>query len=476
VTDGALSSAAAESQGRRPAMPRAPRRPARLIVYFVAVHLAFAGLVLMVLLVPEVLAQRRWWVPLVEAILILSLVVGTRLLRSLMAPLDTLVSGAHLLAEADLTTRVLPVGQPEVDALVAVYNDMADRLREERRRGQERHHLLTQVLEASPAGVVFLDLQDGVDYANPAARRWLADGAPGPAVGPPQASNGRVAVTVALDGQVGHVLQALAPEQVEIVVLPGGGRVRCRRGAFVDRGAPRTFFLIDELTEELRQAEKSAYEKLIRMMAHEVNNSVAASNSLLHSCLTYAPLLPEEHREDYRTALEVVVKRTDQLSTLMRGFAEVVRLPTPQKVPCDVVALLEDVALLMRPACVQQGVRWEWDIQDRPPPIAMDRIQMEQVLLNVVKNALEAIGPGAAAASITARVQRQGVRTRLVIEDTGPGLSAEAKRQVFIPFFTTKAQGQGIGLTLAQQILGQHRFDFALDSEPGGPTRFSIVM
>jgi two-component system nitrogen regulation sensor histidine kinase NtrY len=452
---------------------RAGRPPARLVIYFIAVHVAFAALCATILLAPRLLTGRRWWVLVVEAVLVTSLVVGTRLLRSLMAPLETLVSGAHLLAEGDLTTRLLSVGQPEVDALVAVYNGMADRLREERTRGQERHHLLTQLLGASPSGVIFMNLQGNVDYANAAARRWLR---------PPSAESSDAPVL--LNGPLGQVLSALGPEQVEVVAMPGGGRLRCRRGQFVDRGAARTFFLIDELTEELRQAEKSAYEKLIRMMAHEVNNSVGASNSLLHSCLNYTPLLPEEHRADFRMALEVVVKRTDQLSTLMRGFAEVVRMPTPQKVPCDVVALLEDVAVLMRPACAQANVIWRWDLQDRPAPIPMDRIQMEQVLLNVVKNALEAIGPadqrpaaaGADPASITARIDRQGARTRLVIEDTGPGLSPEARRQLFIPFFTTKAQGQGIGLTLVQQILAQHRFDFALDSDPGGPTRFAILM
>jgi two-component system nitrogen regulation sensor histidine kinase NtrY len=447
---------------------RAVRPPARLVIYFIAVHLAFAALVATILVAPRLLTGRRWWVLVVEALVLTSLVVGTRLLRSVMAPLDTLVSGAHLLAEGDLTTRLLPVGQPEVDGLVALYNRMADRLREERTHGQERHHLLTQLLGASPSGVVFLDLQGNVDYVNAAARRWLQSPSP--------------EAPVTLTGRLGQVLATLSPEQVEVVAMPGGGRLRCRRGRFIDRGAARTFFLIDELTEELRQAEKSAYEKLIRMMAHEVNNSVGAANSLLHSCLTYAPLLPEEQRADFRMALEVVVKRTDQLSTLMRGFAEVVRMPTPQKVPCDVVALLEDVAVLMRPACAQVNVIWRWDLQDRPAPIPMDRIQMEQVLLNVVKNAIEAIGPAdqragtAAPATITARVDRQGARTRVIIEDSGPGLSPEARRQLFIPFFTTKPEGQGIGLTLVQQILAQHHFDFALESDPGGPTRFAIVM
>jgi nitrogen fixation/metabolism regulation signal transduction histidine kinase len=423
------------------------------------VHLVFALLVVGILFAPRLLIGSRWWVLGAEALLIASLVVGVRLLRALMVPLETLAQGAYLLQEGDLTTRLLPVGQPEVDSLVAVYNGMADRLRDERSRGQERHHLLTQVLAASPSGVVFLDLEGRIAFANPAAERWL-----GPAASGQEPAS--------LDSPVGRALAALGPEQVEVVILPGGGRLRCRRGSFMDRGAGRVFFLIEELTEELRQAEKAAYEKLIRMMAHEVNNSVGASNSLLHSCLNYAPLLPEEHRQDYRMGLEVVLKRTEQLTKLMRGFADVVRLPTPQRVPCDLVALLEEVAVLMRPACAERRVQWRWEIEERPPAISLDRLQMEQVLVNVVKNALEAIGQDGA---LTVRVGRRGQRPCLVIEDTGPGLTPEARQQLFTPFFTTKEQGQGIGLTLVQQILGQHRFDYALEGPPGGPTRFTIL-
>ena len=465
----------ASRAGPRPAWtpPPRPRRPGRLVAYLIAVHAAFALLVATILIAPGFLTGSRWWVLGAEAALVVSLVVGAKLLRALMAPLDTLVQGAHLLHEGDLTTRLLPVGQPEVDALVGVYNGMADRLREERSRGQERYHLLNQLLGASPSGVVFLDLDGRIDYANPAALRWLGPAAAASKPGPALVDPARDGEGLGGEARLGRVLAGLGPEQVELVALPGGGRLRCRRGSFIDRGAARTFFLIEELTEELRQAEKSAYEKLIRMMAHEVNNSVGAANSLLHSCLNYEALLPEEHREDFRMALQVVVNRTQQLSTLMRGFAEVVRLPTPQKVPCDVVALLEDVAVLMRSACAERQVHWHWDIQDRPPPIAMDRIQIEQVLVNVVKNALEAIGSGG---SITVRVGCHGARTQVVIEDSGPGLSPEARQQLFIPFFTTKEQGQGIGLTLVQQILAQHRFEFALESPSGGPTRFSILM
>ena len=105
--------------------------------------------------------------------------------------------------------------------------------------------------------------------------------------------------------------------------------------------------------------------------------------------------------------------------------------------------------------------------------MALDRAQMEQALVNVCKNALEAIGQDG---TITVRLGRKDGRPFLVVEDTGPGLSPEARANLFTPFFSTKDNGQGIGLTLVQEVLSQHRFDFALESRPGGPTQFTIFL
>jgi two-component system, NtrC family, nitrogen regulation sensor histidine kinase NtrY len=208
------------------------------------------------------------------------------------------------------------------------------------------------------------------------------------------------------------------------------------------------------------------------MMSHEVNNSVGATSSLLHSCLNYTPLLPEEHRTDLETALRVVITRTEQLGGLMRSFAEVVRLPEPQPQPCDVEALLRRVALLMRGECEARRVSWRWEVEEPLGLVPMDAAQMEQVFVNVVKNAAEAI---AADGTITARLGRRGARPFVAIEDTSAVITPEARAQLFTPFFSTKEKGQGIGLMLIQQVLGQHRFEYALESTPGGPTRFTVL-
>jgi signal transduction histidine kinase len=257
-----------------------------------------------------------------------------------------------------------------------------------------------------------------------------------------------------------------------VLAAPGGRRVRVRHGRFLDRGFARGFVLLEEMTEELRQFEKAAYEKLIRMMSHEVNNSVGAVSSLLDSSLVLGRGLPDEPRRDLEGALRVAIARTEQLGAFMRGFAEVVRLPAPRLAPCDLRGLLEGVARLLGPEAERRGVRWQWDAAVPLPAVALDRIQMEQVLVNVVKNALEAIGREG---TVTFRLGLRGPRPFVTVEDSGPGLPPEARANLFTPFFSTKNNGQGLGLTLVREILDQHRFGYTLEAPAGGPTQFTIV-
>ncbi len=436
----------------------------RFVLYVVAVNAAAGAL-----LFPFLVANPLWLLA-AEAGLALSLLVGLRLVRGLFRTLALIQDGAQFLRDRDFTARLRETNQPELDTLVGVYNQMVDHLRQERARLQEQHHFLAQILEQSPSAIVVLDFDGAISLCNPAAVRLLdAAGAAGPAAPTPV---GRRLADFPADASLAHALHTLAGGETRVVPLPDGRRLKCRRGSFLDRGFPRGFFLIEELTEELRQAERAAYEKLIRMMSHEVNNSVGATGSLLVSCLTYAPLLPAEQGHDLEAALRVVITRTEQLGGLMRSFAEVVRLPPPRRRPTDLEALLREVAVLLRAECERRRVTWTWAIEEAPGPIDLDPVQLEQVFVNLAKNALEAIGEGG---TLTVRLGRRGPRPFATVEDTGPGIPPEARAHLFTPFFTTKETGQGIGLMLIQQILDQHQFDYTLDSPPGGPTRFTIV-
>jgi two-component system nitrogen regulation sensor histidine kinase NtrY len=440
---------------------------ARFSAYLVALHLLFGVVAFLLLRRPAApgpgLSQGdRLWLVGAEVAFMASFAVGAWLLSALFRPLALVRDSARLLAESDFSTRFRPVGQPEVDELIQVYNRMADGLREERIRQQEQQNFLRQVLAGSPSGVVTLDVEERIDYANPAALRLL-----------------EAEATAALGQRLSHlgsplaqVADGLSGGQSLVVLAPGGRRVRCVQGSFVDRGFPRRFVLLEELTEELRRYERLAYEKLIRMLSHEVNNSAGAAASLLHSCLNYAPQLRDGDREDFENALRVVITRTEHLSSFMKGFADVVRLPPPRRVPSDVREVLESIVTLWRPAAEARSIEWRWEVEAAPGPIAFDRTQIEQVFVNLLKNAIEAVGHDG---RVTLRLGHKGGRTTLEVEDTGPGLSPEARTNLFTPFFTTKPEGQGLGLTLVREVLSQHGFDYSLEGPPGGPTRFTIA-
>ena len=161
---------------------------------------------------------------------------------------------------------------------------MVDNLRDERARLQEQHHFLSHILSVSPSGILILDFDGLIATANPAAERMLG-------VRTAELLGRKPAD---LPPALGAAFGSLKANESQVVTLSGARRVKCHHGTFIDRGFVRSFLLIEELTEELRQAERGAYEKLIRVMAHEVNNTVAASNSLLHSSSHTARSCPKQ--------------------------------------------------------------------------------------------------------------------------------------------------------------------------------------
>ena len=430
---------------------------ARFLAYLVVVHLLMAGIAWFVV------AQNRYYLIAAEAVIAVSFLTGLALTRRFFESLEFVRASAQLLEDSDFMSRVREVRQADVDRLIQVYNRMVDALRGERVQLQEQQHFLSLVLRESPGGILVLDFDGKVTLANPAAERLLQ--APGGSL---------VGVDLsALDRALARDLQALTPGDRQVLAVWGGRRVRALHGTFVDRGFRRSFYLLEELTEELRHSEKAAYDKLIRMLSHEVNNTVGASNSLLNSCLTYGVQLRAADRADFEHALAVVIARTEQLSAFMASFADVVRLPAPQCAPLEPATLLDGLLPLVRAqadlrhiALVRQGTT-------AVGTVPLDRTQMEQALLNVMKNGLEAIGTDG---TLTVRLLlRDGIPV-IEVEDTGPGLSDDVRRHLFTPFFSTKEGGQGIGLTMVQEILAGHGFPFALEGAPGGPTTFTVLL
>lgn len=426
------------------------------LAYLLAIHVVFAGAAVWLL------DGKLVWLPVVEVFIVLSFIVSFLLFRKFYRPLRLILGGADFLRESDFSTRLLPTGEREMDRLIDVYNAMIDSLREERLRLQEQHYLLNKIMNASPSGIVLFDFDGCCVFANPAAIKLLDAG--GDVVGKSRMELFRPA---------SDAVAALLPGESVVVTLPSHRRVQCRLSEFIDRGFTRVFLVMEELTDEVRRVEKAAYEKVIRTFSHEVNNSVGAANSLLQSCLFYRSQLREEDREDFEMAIRVAVDRGLHLCDFVQRYAEVFKLPDPHVQQCDIVQMLDRLARLFSTECRERRILWQLQIDAPPPLVAMDRAQMEQALLNICKNAVEAIGHDGA---ITVRIGVRDKRLFVAVQDTGCGIPPHVLNQLFTPFFTTKDNGQGIGLTMTQEILNRHGFTSVIDSTPGRGTTFTIYL
>lgn len=424
----------------------------RFVVYLVLVHLALAAAAVALARIDPL------WAVLAEGVLAASLVTGLVLLRRARMTREQGAVALALIRSGEFTTRLRDTGVPEMDALVAAYNAMSDDLREQRVRLQERQWFLEKIVAASPSGIVTLDLDGRIADVNPAASRWLG--------GPDAPPIGRRLDE--LPGAFGAGLAGIAPGESRLLAEAGPRRFRARLSEFVDLGCARRFLLMDELSEELHRSERAAFEKLIRVMAHEINNSVGAGNSLLASCRPFASELSPESRQEFESALGLAIARGEHLNVFLNRFADVFRLPAPRVESLDLAELLRSVTRLMQ-AGADPRVAFRLELPPERWLIRADRYQLEQVAINVLKNAREAASP---IGSVTIRRVTKDGADRLEISDTGPGIDPTAASQIFSPFFTTKAAGQGIGLTMAREILEAHGFRFGLENRDAGGATF----
>ena len=375
-------------------------------------------------------------------------------------PYDTLVSGIELVRDLDLTTRLAPTGQHEADIIVRTFNELLTRLRTEHLTLEEQYTFLSLLINASPMGIVQCDVDGNITSMNPAAKQMLSP-------------------------SIEEALHKLPLGQETTVRLPGEPQLfRINHLSFPDRGFQHPFYLIESLTDEVRKAEKAAYERVIRMIAHEVNNSVAGIVGIIQN----SKFIIQDSSKNAK-------ERLMDLSEFVTRFANVVKIPQPQLQLCDLSEEVDACRPFLESLCNTASVRLEFQLTDEAAPVRLDTILFQQVLINIVKNAIESIGSplpapplGESPSSITISVKStlpsqqketlpsgSGEGASLTITDNGRGISAEAAQHLFTPFYSTKPQGQGIGLLLIRDILTSHGCTFSLLTDPTDHlTRFTI--
>jgi len=361
-------------------------------------------------------------------------------------PLHTLANLLEAVHEGDFSLRArLP---ERVDALGQVMheiNAIAETLREQRLGAVEATALLHRVMEEVDVAIFALDDEERLRLVNRAGERLLAE--------PAERLLGQAAEALGL-------AELLAGETARTVAktFPSGpGRWEIRRSLFREQGRPHKLLVITDLSQPLREEERQAWKRLIRVLGHELNNSLAPIRSMASTLGVILEKQPEDWREDMRSGLDIITNRSDALIRFMAAYARMAKLPPPTLAPLDLSILIRRIAALESrlPVFVENG-----------PPLILsaDADQIEQLLINLVRNAVDAAMMTRGTVGIGWRLNGSWVEVR--VEDEGPGISNS--ENLFVPFYTTKPEGSGIGLALSRQIAEAHGGTLTLENRKEG--------
>ena len=420
--------------------------------------LAFLLIVVWIILLFVATQENGWKFYLIEGIVTFSLFYLIYFYRKVVKPLNSIAGGMDLLQAQDFSSRLSPVGQREADRIVQVFNRMMNQLKEERLRLREQNHFLDLLISVSPMGVIILTLDERISMANKAALEFLDEGTEEDIMNKTMDE---------LSGSLAEELNQIPKDTTVTIRLSDSRIYRCSRLSFIDRGFAHPFYLIESLTSEVMKAEKKAYEKVIRMIAHEVNNSVAGITSTLDTIDDALQTIADT--EDIREVMKVCVERSYSMSQFITNFADVVKIPEPQKEEVHLNDRVTACKIFMENLCQNRDIDLHLELCEENPVVSMDTSLFEQVLINIIKNATESIDTNG---KIFIRTSASPLM--LEIGDTGKGISKEVEAKLFTPFFSTKPNGQGIGLIFIREVLMKHGYTFSLRTYPDGITRFRI--
>jgi two-component system nitrogen regulation sensor histidine kinase NtrY len=373
--------------------------------------------------------------------------VAFALRERVIRPLQTISNMLAALREEDFSIRAR--GARTDDALgLALYevNTLGQTLREQRLGALEATALLARVMEEIDVAVFAFDADRKLRLVNQAGARLLAE-RPERVVG---MSAEALGLAECLDGEAPRVLDA---------TFPGvAGRWQLRRGTFRQGGRPHQLLVLADLSRALREEEREATRRLVRVLGHEINNSLAPIKSVAESLRDIVARKGSSNgAADLSHGLDLIAGRAESLSRFMASYARLARLPEPRLVPLDIGTWVRRVAALERrlPVLVEPGPDLE---------IQADGDQLDQLLINLVDNAVDAAletgGP------VTVGWEKTRRFVEVWVRDEGPGLSDTAN--LFVPFFTTKPEGSGIGLALSRQIAEAHGGTLALGNRTEG--------
>lgn len=375
-------------------------------------------------------------------------------LRQLLAALDSLVQSWR---EGDFSARMAEPRFPtELRQLAHSHQLLAAAIQQQRQQLAQRELLLDTLVQHTPLALLLIDPQGRVALDNLAARALLGQGRRLQGLG-----------WEALLAQAPAALAELLRSGREGLVPSGDGHGEGEGHWLVSqraldlRGQPHRLLLLRPLHQELARQEVQSWKRVLRVLSHELNNSLAPISSLAHSGAT---LSGRADRPELAQVFERIGERARHLHGFLSGYAQFAKLPAPQPAALDWTALLASLAAV-------QSFELEGELPQQPG--WADAAQLEQALLNLLKNAHEAGGPPAA---VRFGVRRQGMEWQLSVADRGPGASDAVLAQALLPFYSTKRGGTGLGLALAREIAEAHGGRLSLQRRRQGGLRATLCL
>ena len=363
-------------------------------------------------------------------------------------PLQTLSNLLAALGEGDFSIRARGArgGDPLGEVLIEV-NTLVETLRHQRLDAVEATTLLRKVMEEIDVAIYTFDEDRELTFVNQAGARLLGQGVE------------RMLARSAEDLGLEDCLEGEAPRVINTAFPGGVGRWEIRRSLFRQGGRPHEMLVLSDLSQPLREEERQAFQRLIRVIGHEMNNSLAPIKSIAGSLAAIVERDPPapDWREDVQRGLAVIASRSDSLSRFMSAYARLAKLPPPKLAPLDIPAVVERVVTLEKGHNIQIAGGPRLRVQG-------DGDQLEQLLINLLRNATDAVREtgGAVGVGWQRLPGSSPPAMELWVEDDGPGLSNTGN--LFVPFFTTKPGGSGIGLVLCRQIAEAHGGTLTLEN------------